>query len=218
MGRIHEPLTTKIIADNLNSKSVFFDLGAHIGFFSIVAAAICKRVECFEIDPKCVPIIKRNIKINGFKNISVNNVAISDREGKIKIPVLDNPRPMLSISGQNVQDKFIKVKSTDLDTFIKKNKIKPDLIKIDVEGAEYNVLRGMKKTLKKKNIKLLVEVHPGQLKNFGHTYHDVIRILRKSDYKIMHYRSHRSYVHKDFELIDKNSFIDRNTLFVATKD
>ncbi len=217
-GKIHEPLTVKMIADNLNPNSVFFDLGAHLGYFSIVAASICKKVECFEVDSKCLPLITKNISINNFDNISINNLAVSNAKGSIKIPKTYNPKPNLSISESDIGALYSTVQTIDLDSFCKISGQSPDLIKIDVEGAEFNVLEGMQDILKNGQLKILIEVHPGQLEHFGKSYKDVINMLLDHSYKIIHYKNHRSYAMKNFDEVNSDSEINRNTMFVAFRD
>jgi len=59
-----------------------------------------------------------------------------------------------------------------------------DLVKLDVEGSELNVLKGMKNTLQSQHPKILIEIHPQQLKSFGFSPSDVIEFLSKFGYKI----------------------------------
>ena len=59
-----------------------------------------------------------------------------------------------------------------------------ELVKFDVQGAELNVLRGMKSTLESQHPALLIEVHPQGLKNFGFSAPDIIALLTELDYRI----------------------------------
>ena len=65
-GRMHEPALINILLQELNPNDVFIDVGANLGFFTCIGSALCSRgtVVAVEMDPKCIPLIKRNLQIN----------------------------------------------------------------------------------------------------------------------------------------------------------
>ena len=83
-------------------------------------------------------------------------------------------------------DHVIIIKTEIFDNFIDNNRIENvDLIKIDVEGAEYNILNGMRKTLERFHPLIFLEIHPTMISQFGHNVDEVIGILEEFNYSIL---------------------------------
>jgi predicted RNA methylase len=68
-GLLHEPSVSRHIAERLQPDDVFVDVGAHVGYFAVLAAKFCKKVFAFEMQRCLMPLIERNININGFTNV-----------------------------------------------------------------------------------------------------------------------------------------------------
>ena len=154
----YEPEITRFISENLKKESVFFDVGAHVGYFSLLASKICvEGKSCsFEPFPENIEFIKQIRKMNFNANWILVEKALSDSNGKVVFEKGDT-----SSTGRiNHSTKYgIEIATTTLDKFIEKEG-EPDLVKIDVEGHGANVLRGF--TLlknSKKKIKVLIEIH-----------------------------------------------------------
>lgn len=121
---------------------IIFDCGANIGLASIYFKLFYpdSNIFAFEPDPKTFEVLKENIERNNLKNVSLYNVAISNKEGFIKFFV-DNERPgslVMSTIYDRLPKDSVEVKSISLGDFINstlKNKI-IDLLKMDIEGAE----------------------------------------------------------------------------------
>jgi len=193
-GYIHEPGATKIFIDNVNEGSNVFDIGGHLGYFSCVAGKLSKfgNVCVFEMDFKCIDAINKNIELNALTNVNVYNVAISDSIGNVSIPDLKLPNPGIRIDTLNTKG-HIEVPSLTIDEFINQKKVIPSFVKIDVEGAEFMVLKGMANTLKNYALILLVEIHVSQLlKYFDTDYKDVLKFLADNGYRLEKVESHRS--------------------------
>jgi len=157
----------------LNKKPNFFvDVGSHIGRFSILLAKKGSEVLAIEPSSSNYNQLTKNILLNNLKNIKTLNVGCSNQEeiGNLKISG--------GYTGQNTflgRGKYVeKIELKKLDTIIKKKMDKEDIIKIDVEGFEMNVLKGMRKILKSQNPILVLEVSSkkdeGIIKNFLNRY------------------------------------------------
>ncbi|MEL6457006.1 MAG: FkbM family methyltransferase [Cyanobacteria bacterium J06636_27] len=135
-----------LFTKTIHKGSVVFDLGAHVGFHSLLASVLVGsqgKVYAFEPMPKNLSYLKEHIKINKIKNIAVINAAVSDSCGTAYFQ-----ENICSFQGHLASVGNIKVKTVSLDEMISQGEIpNPNYIKIDVEGAELQVLNGAKNLL-----------------------------------------------------------------------
>jgi len=163
-------------------KGVFIDVGANIGKYSIILGKKLNdtgKVLAFEPMPEIFKILKKNIDLNNLQNIIPIEIALGDEEGYIEF-YLDKEN--VGGGGHSLVKKTenkIKVQVKKLDNILKNLKIKNvDLIKIDVEGAEADVLKGAEKTLKKYHPRIIFEA-------WNEEYLDKIKkVLQPFNYKI----------------------------------
>ncbi len=152
-----------------NKSQVFVDVGAHIGLYSIIAAKRMGpegRVVAVEAHPDNFRMLEHNVRLNKLTNILTLNYAAYDRETKVKLFVTDDTGYMGHHSLiHQVQEKFIEVGADRLDALLDSVGVREvNWIKIDVEGAELDVLRGAHDILSKsKDLTLLIEVHSSDL-------------------------------------------------------
>ena len=154
-------------------EQVVADIGAQYGDYAILCSKVYKaKVYTFEPLPDNFKEIEENIKLNDLteKEVKAFNVALSD-ENKEKYITFDGD--MANSIGKG---KKIRIKFRTLDSY----KIKPDIIKIDVEGFEVNVLRGAIKTIKKYKPKIIIETHSRELEE------QVKEMLTSLVYKLKH--------------------------------
>lgn len=216
-GRIHEPTATNIFIDQINSNSIVLDIGGHLGYFSCIAGTLAKNgsVHVFEVDPKCLTLIANNLKANSLDNVEVHNYAVSDSKETIKIPQYESPNPGLMINS-NSSNNHIEVESMVIDDFLVQNSIDPDFIKIDIEGAEWKALSGMKKTLEHSNAIILVEIHVDILYNhFNTNYKEIIKLLLDYGYRLKEIE-HRG-TEGNMKIIDIDTQLQGNPMILCTK-
>jgi FkbM family methyltransferase len=149
----------------VSSGAVVYDVGANIGFFSLLSAKLAGpggRVEAFEPVPDNAAAIRANAALNGFETIGVHQVAVSDRNGtgEVCIPV-ESSWAHLTDRGQHpATEEVIPVQLTVLDDQIAAGLIpRPDVVKIDVEGFELQVLNGLRRTLARDPVTIICELH-----------------------------------------------------------
>jgi len=160
-----EHFSTDFMKEFIKEDDIIIDIGANIGYYALLEAKLAKKGRVYAIEP--VPesrkILEENIKLNGYNNISVYPYAISNKNGTNKMYVYDKKNWSSFIKNsswkivQEVQTNTIK-----LDDFIRYciNK-KPQVIRMDTEGHEYEIISGMQKTLDSKiPLKLFIEFHP----------------------------------------------------------
>ena len=206
---------------NIHSINTFFDIGAHKGesidFFS--KNLEIKKIYSFEASLKNFKVLKKKYKSNKF--IFLENIALSSRNST-KIFNQCNESSSSTFSKINTKSKYfrkkmkylnvkkinnffktITIKTDTLDNYIKKKKIlQIDLIKIDTEGHEFNILRGLKKNLK--NVQTLVfEHHYDNMLKKNYTFSDIDSFLKKNSFRKV-YKLKMPF-RKSFEYIYINS-------------
>lgn len=186
----HEPAVTNLVAKLLPHVPSFIDIGAHLGYFTVLAAALApdKPVIAYEMDDRAFARIKRNVAMNHLVNVRLIHEAIAGRSGEAQYH-----RPLLIDSGESLitnDSAGTTIKTRTLDDAVREAEIETGLIKIDVEGAEYDVLFGMKETLSKHPI-ILLEIHGDKLYSFGSDSHKVIQLLNNAGYAVYEITNHR---------------------------
>jgi FkbM family methyltransferase len=154
------------------SDGIVVDVGAHYGRYTLIAAKRVGpkgKVISIEADPKNFDILNKNVKLNELSaaNVITLNCAASSAKSKVKlsIPEKTSGHTIYStiISSRAPTEKFIEINANTLDNLLKENDIiqeNVNWIKIDVEGAELEVLKGATNVLSKsKDISLLIEIH-----------------------------------------------------------
>src|ERR671921_1565097 len=149
---------------------IVVDIGAHIGRYTVIASkrvGANGKVIAIEADPSNFEMLNRNIELNRLENITTMNYAAFSKETKLKLylPAGDIFTKYNTIMSNWIwvkpEDKYVEVNANTLDNLLQQIGIKQvNWIKIDVEGAEFEVLKGAHNLLlNSKNIVLLMEVH-----------------------------------------------------------
>lgn len=142
-----EPYTYTIMSKLLNIDSIYCDVGAHIGSIVVYVARICRQVICFEPDPVAYRYLQWNIELNHLSNVQSFNIALAESFGVQKIVPrvgqLGNSRTSL-LDAKDTKN-GVDVLTLTWDGFIDISKTgKIDLIKIDIEGGEFELLPTLK--------------------------------------------------------------------------
>jgi FkbM family methyltransferase len=170
-----EPYKTKAFLNLIEPGHVFFDIGAHFGYFSIIAAEKgARQIFAFEPRPINIRFFKEHIKVNNIKNISLLEAAVADYNGKGRFLTHAG-----SAIGHLDNEGDLEVMVESLDELVEKKALPvPDLIKIDVEGGEVEVLIGGKNIISRYKPKIIVATHGSQL-------HDkVVAFLKENNYQL----------------------------------
>lgn len=159
--------TTGFLTQNVKPGDVFIDIGANIGYFSLLVSELTGNegtVHAFEPVHRVADRFSENISRNGIKNIRLNRKAVYSRTGTIKL-YLSSPENM-GMSSIHHHDKETgevqEASSVSLDEYAEEFGItRVDFIKIDIEGSEAEALKGMAATLQKYKPILIMEVNAG---------------------------------------------------------
>ncbi len=147
-----EPETAQFLVEFLRPGMVFWDVGAHIGEFSLLASqrvGASGRVDAFEPHPQLGDLIRGTIDANGLTNVEVHPYAVTDRSGTAEFFLDREPSVshLLPSAGESKAASSVTVSTLLLDDFSRARSYTADLIKVDVEGAENLVLRGAQSLL-----------------------------------------------------------------------
>jgi len=198
---------------DLKGKTVY-DLGGFIGARCVdfaVQVGAYGQVYTFEPHPVFFKLVQKNIKINHLKQASVFNVGVGDKNEKLEL-ISSNASSSTSSFKKINQEGLRKTGTLSgqlaeiiaLDDFISKLSLKaPDFIKIDVEGFEYNAIKGMSKTLHKHKPVLVIEMH-----GTADTKAIVTTLRNGFGYCIQH-------IEKDKEISDNSSDAHHGHLFCS---
>jgi len=169
-----EPAIQKLLAEHLRPGMVFYDAGANIGFFSLLAARLVGetgRVFAFEPDPDIAARLRENARRNAFSWLTSVEAAVYSRGGAIQFErasQLDSPdrgtgRVTQAQRGANgnTPPGDATVNALTLDDFVQDH-AQPDMLKIDVEGAEVEALRGARQLLHQRHPLILCELHSAE--------------------------------------------------------
>lgn len=169
--------------------SVVYDVGAEIGYLSLIAAVISKSgpVYAFEPNPTNAAIIRRSKSLNSDLDLHVIEKAVGNRRDRVSFATFEDMADVSNASllgrlteiqqDAQVAGKVIDVEMIDLDSFSIEIGLTPDLVKIDVEGAEGMVLQGMSRLLTEAKPYLIIEIHDETAQ------HDVMSCLTDHGYE-----------------------------------
>lgn len=184
-NEIYEPALTYRLIDILekNKSYTFIDVGAHYGYFTIIGGKVLGpggRVISIEPNPNCNKCLLKNITINNLNEVvKTYNIGLAEREGRAKMGSWDNRK--------TIDDRSGSIELMSFDELCCKEHITPDLIKIDVFGAEGNILSGMPNTLRQVS-HLFCELHEDMN---GYTAKDIITMMESAGLEVFEFTRHR---------------------------
>lgn len=185
--KLPEYYEMKYFLKMIESSDVVIDVGAHMGDYSLLASSKITngKVICLEPSKEALKVLRENVTINNIENkvLIFPNIA-SDKNGYVNF-VEDDVSEISHIDFLEAKKQNIKVKSLTLDSIILSMKIKKiKFIKIDVEGAELKVLKGLEKSLSAGIIDyLLIEVNAFS-HNYGVSPTKTINFVKSFGYKV----------------------------------
>lgn len=186
-----EPFETFILKSILQKNSVYIDIGANIGYYTLLAGSIVKNGKVFSFEPvkQNLEILERNIIKNNLTNIQTYPYAVSDKNGFVDIFLSSantgNVRLFKDdLEGYAGQPKSERVKCICLDDFLDAD-IRPDIIKMDIQGGEIYALKGMKNLIRKtEQLALFTEFWPKAIVMNKESPHEFLRMLHDLNFEI----------------------------------
>jgi len=200
---IYEGEETAIIKDIVKPEMIVLDMGAHIGFFTLLMANLVGKdgyVYSFEPNPNVFSRLKKNLEINPDLSgwIEIKKLALGSKETKSNFFC-----PSTGFEGfgglKNTKrapiNEIIKVDVVTLDKFIKENNIKKlDFIKMDVEGGEFDIFRGAEYTLNKLRPTILFEAEELNSASYGYRVFELLNYLEMNGYIVKQAGGGHNYI------------------------
>jgi FkbM family methyltransferase len=197
MFNSHEPLTTKVLASLLRKGMVCLDIGSNIGYYALLESKIVGkdgRVICVEPSPLNFQFLKKNLAMEGESELDTYNIAVGDVEGHIDF-MTGGESNLCRVITYNEHDRLlsdehkkqiIQVRIRQIDSLIKEiNPHRIDFIRMDPEGYEHSIYRGMKDTVQRFKPMLLIEFHINYLGITG--TRKLLEDLKNDGYESLHY-------------------------------
>jgi FkbM family methyltransferase len=188
----------EIFMRTVKKGHIVVDVGAFIGGYTYLFSELVGsegKVYAFEPVPYLFNILRFYCNLFNLKNVITENKAVADHEGCLK----------LILSEENVQDnrlaytenvnKYVLINTTSLDKYFEKQSVLPDIVKIDAQGADYKVIKGMINLIKKKNLVIFCEFWPEGIRRCGDDPLEFLKFISNLGFKI-------------FEIDNKNNRIN----------
>lgn len=176
-----EPELQALLAEHLSPGDIVLDLGANVGFFTLVSAALVGprgRVIAYEPLPTNAHALRHNVSLNDLRYVEVVEAAVSDKAGTARLGANHSNQDGSIVTHQG--ESAVNVRTVSVDDEMLRLDLRPSLVKIDVEGAESAVLAGMIRTLRDAQPIVVCEVHATQHVPDG----PIPSMLRKAGYNV----------------------------------
>lgn len=159
----YEVATCEFLRNAVAANSVCYDIGANIGYYALIMArsATAGKVYAFEPIPQVCEILRRNFAINDVQNAVVVNQAVASKSGRLSLSrsLLIDQAAHREDGAMGLDQELLECEAVTLDEFVSQGHTPPTLLKIDVEGAEGEVLAGGDRVLSEYRPQILCELH-----------------------------------------------------------
>jgi FkbM family methyltransferase len=180
------PVEARLLQKLLHPGDVFVDGGANIGLLSLVAAGAVGptgRVLACEPSPGTMALLRANREANEFATLDLHEVALSDYSGYARLMVFEAGSGLSSFAPEHDGGREVEVVVATLDTLTQDLGRKVAVVKLDIEGAEAQALRGAHALVERDEPVFLVELEPGHLARQGASVAEVRDALEPRGYK-----------------------------------
>jgi len=202
----------------LNNKDLFVDVGANIGTYVLLASGH-RRAQSIAIEP--IPVthehLKKNISINELNALIItHNIGLGAEEKKLKFTSLwDTYNNVISDDDLKKEKYFIEVEVRTLDSIV--GELQPSLLKIDVEGFEFEVIKGGHKTLSKPSLKAIIIELNGSGNRYGFSDDEINALLLSHGFEKYNYNPFERLLTPTKDATETNAIYIRDLDFVKQK-
>lgn len=191
----YEPAVSSMFLRHVEPNRDVIDVGANVGFFTVGAARRLEEGRVLAIEPTAGAFgrLATNVKDNGVaERVVMEKVLIADAPGEGSVNVVDGKEEYASV-GRLVHPSVVKadrvnqeeVPIVTLDFLVAKHRLAPSLIKIDVEGGEFKVLRGATETMRRFRPYIMAECSDAMLALQGSSSVELRALIANFGYRIV---------------------------------
>ena len=182
------PTLVKFWKNVIKEGDTVIDLGANIGFFTCLFAQLVGetgKVYAFEPGPDNCKLIRKNLEVNGYKNVVLEQKAVSNKAGKVKLYFSYSSVDHRIFETDEKRDS-IDIDCITLDDYFSEMDVSINVIKSNIQGSDCAGIQGAEKIIKNsKNLNYMsVEFDPDNLRSFNSDPEEFLDILLKMDYKL----------------------------------
>jgi len=186
---IWEPYETEVLLSLLREGSVFLDLGANIGYYTVLASKRCGaqgRVHAFEPEPVNFALLERNVGLNGCENVKLVHAAASDVDGQAELYLSDFNQGDHRLYPSETGREHVGVRTVSIDSYFSGSPAAVDLVKMDTQGCEARIVAGMSGLLaaNRGRLAMIVEFWPFGLEGAGDDAASLIRRLEPFGFRV----------------------------------
>lgn len=183
---VFEPGCSNLLSALLKPGDTVIDVGANIGYFTLLGASLVGnsgRVLAVEPNPEVRAQLERNLSRNGMRNVQLFDCALSDAEEELTLFI--GPPDNTGISSFRTprdSTRSITVRTIPFDIGFPPAQTRAAMVKVDVEGAELRVLRGMRHYLARNSPDLIIELSPDYLQDLDANIFELYDLLAEHGY------------------------------------
>jgi FkbM family methyltransferase len=227
---VWEPEETKFVQQILRPGMVFVDVGAHIGYYTVIASGIVGssgKVFAFEPDPGNFALLQRNVAENRCQNVVTGEKAIAASTGRLFLyrsaGNFGDHRTYKPI-GEVVERRgnrrsAVAVEALSLDDYFAADRTAIDFLKMDIQGAEYHAFVGMRKTLQwSPDVVILTEFWPTGLTQAGVAPRIFLDEVRACGFNIYRLEQGQTKVASDADILTRLFGDDYTSLVLSRKE
>jgi FkbM family methyltransferase len=185
LGAQAEHQEMAIIRRFIKPTDICFDIGANIGYYSLVLARLAREIHAFEPVPLIHHLLATNLLLNGISNVIANHSAVGEITGETSFHIAaDSAYSGFRDTNLVSPAETICIPVTRLDDYCTTRRVsRVDFLKIDVEGAESLVLDGARKVLKSRPRFMMIELADCVQEKYGSTVNEIVQSLACYGYK-----------------------------------
>ena len=168
----------------IKEKDIVVDIGAHIGYYSLYSSTKVKNGRVFAFEPfeESFEILIKNLELNQITNVVTQNMGVSHKSGSATLYLKKDFSIGNSIYQNTGTSSTVNIKTISLRDIIENNNLqKINILKLDCEGAEYEILLNLDNAILKKIDKIVAEIHPN-IKNFK--INDLSEFLLSNNFEV----------------------------------
>ncbi|MFH1514284.1 MAG: FkbM family methyltransferase [bacterium] len=177
----YEKFETKLIRKVIKKGDIVLDLGAMVGYYSVLFSQLVGdngRVISFEPDPNNIPVLETNLEMNRCKNVTLEKKAVAAKSGKGQLFLCDKNLGMHRIYKSKYCGDSVDIDLVSLDDYFRDKARSIDVIKLDLEGAEFGAIQGMRSVIEaNERLVLFTEFVPCYIAEFGVQPKDYLSLL-----------------------------------------